>query len=671
MAASMESAMATAGRTTKGARAGRPRPGVEGCTLAIRAGVARRGGSAGRPAGSPTPRVAAICRIRSAGRRLLAFAALSLLPALPGAGGLAHAQEPPIKVGFDKNLYEVTEGASTGWAVLLATTAGDKPTQDFAVIVRPIIGTATEADFCLREHTVTFRADAFVAPTDEGSIRELGGIRAPGGTSHVGFVIVPLGIRADGIIEEHESFLLEVAHAPGHPDLVLVQSHDGGARPRVEIGTNPTETTANREAACRIDDRRDEPVPAAFLTRFGRTVGAQVVDAVTARLEGGGGSHVTGGGRALTAWGRVVTGSFDADVEGVELSGDVTTGILGADFSRGAWVAGAALSRSLGEGSFTPGDGAASSRDRGVVESTLTSVFPYARVNLGERISAWGLAGYGTGSLTFSRAGRAPVETETGMTMGAIGVRGEVLAPAEAHDLSLAVRSDLFRVRMTSDEAPRLEASETDASRLRFVLDASRPFEAGGGATLTPRLELGLRHDGGDAETGVGMEAGGGIRYARAGLTIEGTVRTLVAHEASDYEEWGAGGSVAIDPGTSGRGLSLTLASAWGAASSGVERMWSLPNADGLATGDGGFEAGRRLDAELGYGLGNRRGPGSGLVTPYAGLRLAGGDERAWRLGARWEVAPEGVTLGLEGTRRERAGEAPAQGLTLRGALRW
>ena len=102
---------------------------------------------------------------------------------------------------------------------------------------------------------------------------------------------------------------------------------------------------------------------------------------------------------------------------------------------------------------------------------------------------------------------------------------------------------------------------------------------------------------------------------------MEANARTLVAHEDSGYREWGAGGSVRLDPGASGRGLSLTLAPVWGA----VERR---------------------------------------------GASVVGA--RAWRAGARWQVAPD-VTLGLEGTRNEAANDndPPQHGLMLRGAIRW
>ena len=83
--------------------------------------------------------------------------------------------------------------------------------------------------------------------------------------------------------------------------------------------------------------------------------------------------------------------------------------------------------------------------------------------------------------------------------------------------------------------------------------------------------EVGLRQDGGDAETGTGIELGGGVRYSApaSGLTVDAKVRGLIAHKDADYREWGASGAVRIDPGASGRGLSLSVTPAWGAASGG------------------------------------------------------------------------------------------------------
>ena len=176
------------------------------------------------------------------------------------------------------------------------------------------------------------------------------------------------------------------------------------------------------------------------------------------------------------------------------------------------------------------------------------------------------------------------------MTMGAVGVRGALLEAGEGGGFDLAVRSDAFWVRMTSDAVAGLEASRAGAGRVRLLLDGSRRFAVGEAAALVPRLEVGVRHDAGDAETGTGLEVGAGLRYEAAGVAVEGAVRGLVAHEQSGYEAWGASGSVRIDPDASGRGLSLRLAPSWGNASSGTERLWSAGDAHALAP-EGGFES--------------------------------------------------------------------------------
>ena len=381
-------------------------------------------------------------------------------------------------------------------------------------------------------------------------------------------------------------------------------------------------------------------------------------------LAAGGGEA---GGPALAAWGRMAVGGFDAEAPAddgtMRLDGEVTTGLLGADAQWERWLAGVALSVSSAEGTFDqPGV------DSGTVESTLTSVNPYVRYRANDRLTAWGLLGYGTGDMTIR--GNSPVRTDLMMRLGAAGARGVLLEAGEDGGIDLALRGDAFLVQMDWEKVSNETDTRADASRLRLVLEAGRSFALGEGAVLTPALELGLRHDGGDAETGTGVEVGGRIRYtdAGSGLTVEANARTLVAHEDSGYREWGAGGSVRLGPGASGRGLSLALAPVWGTPSSGVDRLWSARDAAGLAPG-GEFEAERRLEAELGYGLGAFGG--HGVVTPYAGLGLAEAGDRTWRAGARWSLAPH-LAMSLDATRREPANDdAPEHGVQFRFTLRW
>ena len=54
----------------------------------------------------------------------------------------------------------------------------------------------------------------------------------------------------------------------------------------------------------------------------------------------------------------------------------------------------------------------------------------------------------------------------------------------------------------------RPAATEAVVTRVRTALEASRGYVFGHGIALQPSLELGLRRDGGDAETGAGADDG-------------------------------------------------------------------------------------------------------------------------------------------------------------------
>ena len=253
------------------------------------------------------------------------------------------------------------------------------------------------------------------------------------------------------------------------------------------------------------------------------------------------------------------------------------------------------------------------------------------------------------------------------MMMAAAGARGQILSTDAGDALDSTVRTDVLWLRASSDRTERLRAADADVTRLRLTIDAGRAFTAGAG-TLTPTIEAGMRHDAGDAEEGVGLEIGAGLAYQGTGISIEGKVRTLVAHDEDAYEEWGASFAVRVDPGKNGRGMSLSITPAWGSAASEAEQLWSTRTAEELVS-EAEFEAEQRIDAELGYGL---RGPaGVGVLTPYTGLSLNDGGNRTLKAGARWNVA-DGATVGIEATREEAAAqEKPTNAVMLRAALRF
>ena len=498
--------------------------------------------------------------------------------------------------------------------------------------------------------------------------------------------------------------------------------HNEGSETMTLTLSNPTPARVKLgDATATGTITNSDPMPRAWITRFGRTVGSQVVDALTGRLEAGGGSHVTvggmnfsrsgaleeepqeqglglpewddrakldartrsmtleeivrgtrfhlssgenPGGASVSAWGHFVTGGFDTKENGVTLDGDVTTGLLGADARWDRLLAGIMVSWSEGDGSYRLDPEI--DQDEGKVESRLTGFYPYLEAKLNERVSAWGLVGFGSGALTLRRESEV-LEVDLGMRMGAIGMKGQVLDGSGPSGIGLKVKSDAMWVETKSDSTEGMVGTQGEVSRLRLIVQGERQFELEGGATFVPSAELGLRVDDGDAETGAGIEMGVGARYARGALSIEGQFRALVAHEASGYEEWGASGALRVNPSASGRGLSLSITPVWGKAGSRTEGLWSARDARDLEPG-GEFEARGRIETELGYGIGV---PGSrGVVTPYTGLSFGEG-ERSVRAGTRWSLG-EGAVMGLEGTRHQGSeGEPGSSAIEFRTEVRW
>ena len=354
-----------------------------------------------------------------------------------------------------------------------------------------------------------------------------------------------------------------------------------------------------------------------------------------------------------TAWGRGAMTRFDGREDDLSLDGEVATATVGVDVRTARWVAGVAVSHSAGDGGYE----APAADDSGTLDSALTSVTPYARFALNDRVSLWGVLGQGGGNLTLrqDRTGES-IRASLDMSMAALGLRGVVLPAERANGFELAVRTDAMAVWTDSDAAGDMLAAETETSRLRLTLEGSRAFEAGDGGSLVPTLELGLRHDDGDAERGFGLELGARLAYAApgGGLAVEGHVRGVLAHEDEGYEALSFGGSIRFDPGVEGRGLALAVTPSRGDSTGGVERMWS-PHQQSV-NGGGFQDRGDRIETLLSYGLAGPRGRGD--LVPYAGVEQWG-NSRSFLLGGRWEIN-ESMRLEVRATHRQGLGDGPA-----------
>ena len=139
-----------------------------------------------------------------------------------------------------------------------------------------------------------------------------------------------------------------------------------------------------------------------------------------------------------------------------------------------------------------------------------------------------------------------------------------------------------------------LAATAAAATRVRTGLEASRGYRFERGVSLTPSVEVGLRHDG-------GMDVGAGLIVSdtSTGLAVDVRVRMLLVHQAEGFRERGLSIAVSYAPTPStSLGVRATVTpSCGGQADSGTQALWSQETMAGVAAG--GPAAGSRLETEL------------------------------------------------------------------------
>ena len=272
---------------------------------------------------------------------------------------------------------------------------------------------------------------------------------------------------------------------------VLDDAHDEGSETfALHLSNAAGAELADAEATGTISN--SDPMPRAWLGRFGRTAWEHTLDAIDQRLRSArtpatraavAGSEMTAAGAdpgagdeqeiaalaawidnghknsqartvsgqellagsefqvaaanerggALTIWGQGAYGRFAGQDGDLAVDGEVASGTLGVDYATGPWMAGLALSHSSGWGSYSQ-----PMTSGGEVTSSLTGVYPYVGFEVvPERLSLWLAGGYGLGGLRLTPTGGEPLETGIGLLAGAAGVRGTVV-PAVRHRRILA-----------------------------------------------------------------------------------------------------------------------------------------------------------------------------------------------------------------------------------------
>ena len=366
-----------------------------------------------------------------------------------------------------------------------------------------------------------------------------------------------------------------------------------------------------------------------------------------------GGTNGIGGG-SLTFWGGADYRDFDGSGNGIDFDGDLFSLQLGVDGKpREDLLIGLAASWSESEVDYRDDSG------RGDHQLEIASLHPYASWETRDGLDLWATAGFGQGDLEITGDGqdRASSDVET-RTVGA-GVGYQLPESSTFRLKGSALLSEL-----EVEGGNGIAALEVNTSLLRMALERSHKQMLSGETYMEPSLEFGARYDGGDGETGFGIELGAGLRYTNpvVGLTLEGNARTLVGRD--DYKEWGVSGRILLQAGNHGRGLSFSLKPVYGNVNSSTQALWNeglRDEADGTARDNT-----MRMESRLGYGL---SAPGGhGLLTPYAEM-TSSASTRRYRLGMNWELGSL-FDLNLVGERSKNESIDAEHLILLKGVIR-
>ena len=193
----------------------------------------------------------------------------------------------------------------------------------------------------------------------------------------------------------------------------------------------------------------------------------------------------------------------------------------------------------------------------------------------------------------------------------------------------------------------------------------------------TPSFELGARLDGGDAETGLGVDLGGGLSFAapRQGVALDPQGPRAARPRGVGVPRVGRERLAHLGPAPGHRpGALAEAAPVLGRLADGRHGLAALPRDAGRARRRRQwrrYASAGRLEAELGFGLPLFDGGFTGTPNLGIGFSETGRDYRlGWRLTSARKGDP-GFTIGLDATRREAANADAGHGLMLRGTVRW
>ena len=185
----------------------------------------------------------------------------------------------------------------------------------------------------------------------------------------------------------------------------------------------------------------------------------------------------SGRGVVYSLWSRGAQTEFMGREGELVVDGRVRSTMLGADLTKGPLMAGVTLSHRRGQGAYT-------GVDVGDLTTWVTGLYPWLGYKANDRITLWGVTGYGIGELTLTPGREALLQSRLSMAMAAGGLRYELMASgltaSRPPGLKMAFKADALWVGSGIEgvEGPSgsLAATEAVVTRYRTALEASRDF---------------------------------------------------------------------------------------------------------------------------------------------------------------------------------------------------
>ena len=348
------------------------------------------------------------------------------------------------------------------------------------------------------------------------------------------------------------------------------------------------------------------------------------------------------GDAQFAVWGAGDLQSFEGEPDNGMYDGSSSSGYIGVDARGDGWLAGVSVSRSGAEADYDF-DGLVEGRNTGgTLETSVTAFHPYARLEVGADSEVWVIGGFGGGEADLSRTHvTGSQSSDLSMAMAVGGLRRALAMEFGGADLSL--RGDAGFLSLETDSGMMaVDGLSASVSRLRLGLEA-----AWEGESATPFVEVSGRFDGGDGQTGGGLELAGGLRILNpeSGFGLEAKGRILAMHTGDGYSESGIGVTASFEPGAAGRGITFRLSPRWGGSADSTDLFWDeVGNVRDASQYAYGLDRAQTwgVDAALGYGFGLRSMPG--IVTPFGQMDVTGDQDQRIRVGVRY-----GLMQGLLG----------------------